>query len=343
MSVDSTYLSLADGSESLSQADVETAVEYAFGHRKVSIQEFLSNYSLPTTGKKDELREAVVKGIKDGDIPREDIIAFLDSLEGWGNQHIYLFKSSDKLMKQWKVESNVKQILDEAEVGELLNSRRPLVLPDEPTLSSIEWTKKRVRFVWVDKREWQDRMEEEDDESEDGQIIYKAYRQQVTRGITSFDWNLVSGEAALMIQTLPRGENYDEIRQVYEDELSAFFDFSDFARRRITKAIKKLEASKEALNRKIELATRTGAIAAYTSKGRKTDAYADEDIKKSRTALGQRTTSRAGNFYFQPSKNGLTRTIHVKLYAADQRVGIFGECTEQEVGHVLSRIRQHIK
>ena len=218
-----------------------------------------------------------------------------------------------------------------------------MVLPDEPTLSSIEWTKKRIRFVWVDKREWQERREEEDEVSEDGQIIYKAYLQQVTRGITSFDWNLVSGEAALMIQTLPRGENYNEIREFYESALSALFDFSDFARRRITSAIKALEASKEALNRKIELATRTGAIAAYTSTGRKTDAYADEDIKKSRTALGQRTTSRAGNFYFQPSKNGLTRVIHVKLYAADQRVGIFGECTEQEVGHVLSRIRQHIK
>ncbi|MDX1928299.1 MAG: hypothetical protein SFV81_17360, partial [Pirellulaceae bacterium] len=153
----------------------------------------------------------------------------------------------------------------------------------------------------------------------------------------------VSGEAGLMIQSLPRGENYDEIRHFFEEQLSSFIELEHFTRRRITKAIKKLESSKEALNRKIELATRTGAIAAYTSKGRDTDAYADEDLMKSRKALGERTTSRAGNFYFQPTNNGLDRVVHVKLYAADQRVGIFGECTESEVQYVLSRVRQHIK
>ena len=343
MNVPTTYLSVAKDSNVLNDDDVSLAIEYAFGHRKVSIQEFLKRYSIPTTGKKEKLRDAVVKAIKDGKIAKGDIVAFLDSLEGWGNQHIYLFTSPENVMKKWNTEAKALKIVKAAGFENLFNCRRPLVLPDEPTLASIEWSKKRVRFVWIDKREYQERVEAEDEESEDGQILYKAYRNQVTRGITSFAWNLVSGEAALMIQSLPRGEKYKEVREVFEDELSAFVDLEDFKRSRITKAIKKLEGSKEALNRKIELATRTGAIAAYTSKGRKTDAYDDDDLRKSRTALGERTTSRSGNFYFQPTSKGLDRVIHVKLYTTDQRVGLFGECSESEVLYVLSRIRQHIK
>lgn len=343
MNIQPSYLSVAKNSEAISNEDIAVAIEYAFGHRKVAIQEFLKQYSISTKGKKEQLRNAVVKAVRDGEISNEDIIGFLDSLEGWGNQHIYLFSSPANVMTKWKSKASAKKLVKDAGFEDLFNCRRPLVLPDEPTLASVEWTKKRVRFVWIDRREWYERIEEEDEESKDGEILYKAYRHQITRGVTSFDWNLVSGDAALMIQTLPRGENYDDVRKAFEAELAAFIDLNEFTRCRITKAIKKLESSKEALNRKIELLTRTKAIAAYTSKGRKTDAYEDEDLKKSRKALGERTTSKSGNFYFQPTAKGLDRAIHVKLYTADQRVGLFGECTESEVQYVLSRVRQHIK
>ena len=134
-------------------------------------------------------------------------------------------------------------------------------------------------------------------------ISYKAYQEQLVRGITTFDWNLVSGEAVLMIQQLPTGENYDTVRALYETEVSPILDLTTFSRRRIlAAAIRNIEKSRRGPNRKIELETRRGVTASYTSKGRKTDAYADPDLKKSREMLGGQTTSKNGNFYYLPNR-----------------------------------------
>ena len=203
-------------------------------------------------------------------------------------------------------------------------------------MSSVEWTKDRVRFIWVEKREWNLRRDDLDSE-EDG-VLYKAYEDKVARGVTSFDWNLATGQAALMIQRLPSGERYDEIRQDYEDAIEDAVHISNFTRVKITKAIKKLEKSDEVNNRQVAHETGQGGRAQFTSKSRKTDAFDDPDLKKSRDALGQ-TSSVLGNFYWQEKDGKLDRQLHTKLYASDQRVGVFGECTEEEVQYVLSRIR----
>ena len=321
--------------------EIDQLVEYVFGHRKLPIQGLLEEQGLTKSGKKAELRERLEDALVDRQITPDKLVDLLDHVEGWGNQHVYLYISSPSEQKAWKKEKEVRERLANHKVEKLFNRRRPLILPKKPTLSSIEWSTGHVRLVWVEKREWEQRLEEED-VVEDG-IFYKAYKPQVSRGITKLDWNLLTGEAALMIQRLPSGEKYDEIRVAYEAEIEKFVKISDFTRVRSRRAIRKLEDAKEVLNRQVEHETQGGGKAAFTSKGRKTDAYADKDLKKSREALGGQTMSVLGNFYFLPKANKLERNIHVKVYSKDQRVGIFGECTEQEVTYVLSRIRQHSK
>ncbi len=331
----------AGASLTLSDVDRKLLIEYVFGHRMAPIQGLLEQHGLAKSGKKEELKERVTKALDDGTIAAEALVAHLDHVEGWGNQHVYLYKSPPGEQKTWKKHVDVIQKLTDAGAEHLFNQTRPLVLPDEPTLSTVEWTIRRVRFVWVEKREWEMRLEDEDAE-EDG-ILYKAYLPQVARGIMAFDWNLVSGEAALMIQRLPSGEQYDAIRADYEAELEKFIDIENFTRVRARRAIRKLEKAAEVLNRKVDHETRSGGKASFTSKGRKTDAYADKDLKKSRDALGGQTISILGNFYFRPKAKRLDRNIHIKVYSKDQRIAIFGECTEEEVTYVLSRIRQHSK
>lgn len=334
-------LAAVDGKASFSDGELEQLIEYVFGHRKFPIQGFLKKYGLAKTGKKDELQDRIQEALDDGTISPEELVGFLDHIEGWGNQHIYLYTSPPGEQKAWKKEATAKKRLKDAGAADLFNQRRPLILPDEPTLSTVEWSSGHVRFVWVEKREWEMRLNEEDVE-EDG-ILYKAYLPQLSRGITTFDWNLLTGDAALMIQRLPSGEKYGEIKIAYEAEIEKFVKLIDFTPVKVRRAIRKLEKAAEALNRQVDHETQAGGKASFTSKSRKTDAYEDKDLKKSRAALGGQTVSVLGNFYFLPKANKLERNIHVKVYSTDQRIGIFGECTEEEVAYVLSRIRQHSK
>ena len=337
-----TPVGLTDNHEPISSEIREQLLQYVFSHRKTTVQDFLRERNQPINGTKGEIRERLEDHIDANEVSAEDLIALLDRVEGWGNQHIYMYDAPAGEMKIWKSEAKAKERLKKIGHEELFNKRIPLVLPDEPTLSSVEWSAGRVRFIWIEKRKWTQRREDLD---HDGSAIgvqhtisFKAYEDKVSRGITAFDWNLTTGAAALMIQRLPSGERYDEIRTNYESALEDAIHIGDFAPTKITKAIKRLEKSTEVRNRQVSHETQRGGRVQFTSKSRKVDAFEDPDLKSSRDALGQ-TSSVLGNFYWQEKLPHLAREIHTKLYAIDHRVGIFGECTEEEVQYVLSRIR----
>jgi len=340
MATVSTALALADGCEPLTATDVDRLVDYVFAHRSAAIRAFLKEEGLKVSGSKDDLRNRIRQAIADGSIVASGLVNLLDTIEGWGNQHIYLYQAPDGETKIWKSEARVRKRLQKIGQEELLNRRRPLVLPDEPTLSAVEWTKDRVRFIWVEKREWELRRGDLDLAVDGNGIHFKAYEHKVARGITSFDWNLATGEAALMIQRLPSGERYDEIRQRYEETIEDAVHVSNFIRRDVRKAIHKIEESKEASKRQVAIETQRGGRASFTSQSRKADVFADPDLKKSRKAMGK-TASVLGNFYWLEAAPHLERRLHVKLYATDQRMALFGECTEAEVKYVLSRVCYH--
>ena len=47
------------------------------------------------------------------------------------------------------------------------------------------------------------------------------------------------------------------------------------------------------------------------------------------------------NLYWLSVQDKPERELHTKLYASDQRIGIFGEHQERDVRYVLSRIRHY--
>ena len=339
MSIEQTHLDIVDDFQSPNDEEIERVIAYVFAHRKEAIRAFLREQALPVSGAKLALRNRIGEALDQGRFTVTALIELLDTIEGWGNQHIYLYDAPPGELQVWKSESQVRQRLEKVGYLNLFNRRRPLILPQDPTLSSIEWSPHRVRLVWVEQRKWEIRLSESDYE-EDG-THYKAYEEQIARGITTFDWDLVSGQAALMIQRLPSGERYHEVKQHYEQQLEAFLHIGNFTPIAIRHSIHNIENSGEARKRQIAHETQRGSRVTYTSRSRQTDAFADPDLKKSRQALGRQTASVLGNFYWQPEPPHLDRTIHIKLYANDQRVGIFGECKEGEVKYVLSRIRHH--
>jgi hypothetical protein len=277
-------------------------------------------------------------------VSAEQLIGLLDHVEGWGNQHIYLYKAPTSLLKAWSTEEQARAILKANGKEVLLNRRRPLLLPSVPQLCSVEWAADRVRFVWVEKRPVRERVKSEDlrgkDLGLDATLEFDAYRRRVARGIVTFDWDLLNGHAALLIQCLPSGNDYGTAKNRFVAELEPLVEFPRFDPVRISSSIVPIEQSDEVERRQVEHATARGSGIIYRSPKRGVDAFSDPAVKGARKASGTMLAGRLGNFYW-PIAGEKPRRVHVKLYAADQRVGIFGECSEQEVRHVLSRIRHH--
>lgn len=319
--------------------DESLALDLLLDHRSDFVREFLRENNLPVSGTKAELRERLESALHAGTLRVADIIEHLDEIEGWGNQHVYLYSSPEGLLRTWRSESSVKEILRSAKKISLMNAHLPLALPDKTTLSRVAWSPQRVRFVWISTRTWEERIEKDDER--DGARIWKAFDERSARGVLAFDWNLLSGDAMLSIERLPSGNDYEDARAALAKELAPFVDLTIFTALEVGRAIQPIEKSSEVLNRSLALRSVRGTKVSFTSKSRKRDAFErDPDAQRSRESLGDNVSGDTGNFYWKKA-GPLEDELHTTLYAKDGRVGIFGQRKEEEVTHVIQRIRHY--
>jgi hypothetical protein len=333
---DPSGMGMPYGEDGVQAGEIPDLLNLLFDHRKHVIQEFLKGRSRAFSGTRQKLRERIEGYLDDGSVRPEDLVELLDRIEGWGNQHIYLYKASDELISRWNSEAKARAILKARGKEHLFNHRRPLVLPANPQLCTVVWAPDGVRFVWVEKRVWRERDPDEDFQRDD--VEFTANRVRRARGIIAFDWDLASGHAALLIQRLPTGNDYGAARRRFEAELEPLVKISKFDGLYISSAINALEKSGEVRHRQLEHATELGAKISFVSRSRGACALSDPSLKKARDAVGDKLAGRHGNYYW-PMPGDEKRELHVKLYAKDQRLGIFGECSEQEVRHVLRCVR----
>lgn len=317
-------------------------LDCVLAHNLEFARSFLKEHDLPKSGTAAELRERLEAFLAEDDENAEVLTSYLDRIEGWGRQQVYLYKSKRGLSAKWKDEAKVRATLAKAEVEDLLNEARPILLPDERTLTSISWSKRRLRLVWTEARSWEERVEDEDYEAEEG-MYYRAYVSRHERGTLAFDWDLVSGDAMLMIQQLPRGTAYAEVRDELQTDMHPIIDLSDFSLVELQDAITSLNESAEVRVRQRALDTMGGSRVSMTSSSRGTGIREDPTLELVDEAIEDGVTGYLGNFYWleSQSKGNLSRDVHTTLYAKDHRVGVFGELPEKEVQYVLGRIRTH--
>lgn len=323
----------------LTATETGAALDYLLSHRKLFTQQFLRDQNLPYSGTRQELRERLLDGLEEGRLAPDDILGLLDRIEGWGNQHIYLYRSEGRATKHWLTPESAKSRLAAGGLAHLLNRPRPLVLPDQPTLSTVIWEPDRVRFLWVERCCWEERTPAQDRRK--GVVVWRAYKTQQSRGLVSFDWDLLTGDAMLMIQRLPSGSDYGEKRDQFQTALDPIVDFGRFTPVRTSRAIQPIQRSGEVRSRQVSFQTRQGGKAALTSAGPVHGITADPDLEQIEQSLRNSVAGLLGSFYWLPAAGKLSREVHCKLYADDQRVGIFGEHQEHEVRYVLSRIRHY--
>lgn len=334
--------------------DQTLLLDFLFDHRADVIRDFLRERAQPVSGTKEQLRERVTGYIADGTVPLPHLVDLLDAVEGWGNQHVYLLKANanSPVLEEWADETRVRAALRRQGLEPLLNRRRRLILPATRQLVTVEWSARRVRFVWIETRVWRERRPELDKredvslrpdqypgEQAGRVLMFDAYEAFRGRGIIAFELDLVSGQAVLLIQQLPSGNDYVTVRETVLEQLQPMIDVRSFDPVRVSRSIVRLEALPGVRGRQIEHTTERGSRINYLSCERDADAFADPALEQARRGAGARVVGRMGNFYWQlPDAE---REIHVKVYAPDQRVGFFGECAETEVRSVLRLVRQH--
>jgi len=323
-------------------ADLELLLDCALAHKAENLRNFLTQIDMPRSGTREVLRERLREYLSADGQHTLALTEFLNRIEGWGNQHVYLYDGPSGLTGKWQDENYVKALLKANGLSRLFNRARPIVLPDQTTLSSIEWSPQRVRFTWNEKREWLERREDADKEEPEEGLIYRAFEEKKARGTLVFDWSLQTGAAMLMIQRLPTGTHYASIRDQMIKSLSPPVDLSTFDVVRVSQAIDPILRSGEVRERRTRWETTGGGRATFTSAGIEKDIRADATLRKMEAAGKGDILGSMANMYWLPKDGGpITGDFHTFLHRQDQRIGIMGEKAESEVRYVIERIRAH--
>lgn len=305
------------------------------------ISPFFKERELRSGNTKGEMRAALQGALDSSEISPKDVVSFLNELDGWGDQHIFIFQTTLPFAAQYKNRKNVEAMLRKASMWGKYNQTVPVVLPEERQLCSIASNDYRFQMRWIERRITSKRLPDADRVK--GDISYRAYLNNTQRAVTTFDWDLVTGVALILIQELQTNADYMTELIKYTSELQPLFGFGgNFNPLPLSSCIHKIEKHEPVLRRQIGEQTIIGGRAKFTSPDRTLDAFhADADLQSSRKGLGDKTVPFLGNFYWKPTPPDLERSIHVKVYGDDDHVGIFGSCTETEVRYLLSRIIRH--
>lgn len=317
--------------------ELELLLDLILGHKLDYTRTFLEERAIPKGGTREELRERIKRSLPSNRISTFDLIWLLDRIEGLGNQQVYLYQASDSYAANLQDGDRIRETLTAMGSEELFNDEIPLFLPNNPTLAGVSLDQQSLRVKYVEKRERRELLDEfEEDDINSGRVFVKRYKVSVFRGVTQFRLNFNTGRAELMIQRLPSGTKYGLIRDQYKVKLASFVDIDALTKINTDSSILAIEQSGEAERRGVNLQTTAGSRVAFRSRGKNADYNNDNDLQRSRNALGDEVVGEFGNFYWLPGAS-LEQKVHTYIYK--DRVGIFGEYLESEIDYVLSRIR----
>lgn len=96
---------------------------------------------------KDAFERNVLAAIDDGDLQLGDFDSWTEDVEGWGNQHVYVYEIPAEIRAQLTPEL-VRQKVAEAGLDDFWDGSTLLEFPEEPELTSISFDDDVLRIVW---------------------------------------------------------------------------------------------------------------------------------------------------------------------------------------------------
>lgn len=347
----------AYSNEQYSPEDRDILLGSLFLYKKKLIAKQFNEIGIPLRWQptKATMRRAIESEINRGKLDLEKIHEVLVELEGWGRQQIYLYKftGGTTLQNQWLDYDWVKHNIQDNGMGEVFNITRPITSLDKSPLYTIQYDQAegKLRFIWILNRTKITREELEDPPYPDftpntdltaiERLILRAYRETLVRDVTSFDWNIKTGDAMIMIRKL-RGTKYKDEREKIRAELRKVIPLADFQRLSVSKLINNLRHIEEVVTTTLDLRPLSNANGRLImSTGNRHDVESDPEYSDIITTRRNRFTGRTAPIRWQLNGN---QKIGMYLHAKkedDHRIAINSQETEEDVRNVLRRIRTY--
>lgn len=301
------------------------------------IKELLRKHKIQIGSNKADFAKNLMSAIDSGTLTRPMIEEWLGDVEGWGNQHIYLFRPPSIEPAQ------LRDMIARSQFAALLDQPISYAFPDDLELSAVSLGNYQLSIAWHKGTGGWERTPARDFErvEEDSELYkYHAYRQRFDRSVVRFAWRFADPYCAVMIQQPIEGDAHGAVHALVHGDLSHIGIFAGAAERiPLSSAFKAMTLKPDFVVQSTRMMTDGGYIdvVATLSKGGIADV---EPLRQVRRGVDDRKFAGAdGVFNFlQDQHKGLSRSVKVQGYGLESRIRVWVQCKREDVNLVLRAI-----
>jgi hypothetical protein len=332
------------------EATIDQLIDLVLLQGNRFIRELLRSKNLRLGTNKEQFGAHLREAIADGQVTRSDLEAWLADVEGWGNQHVYVFDVPDGVADALRRSDEFVGRLAAAGLAEFIDAEIPLDPGEELALATIRHADAGVSFLWVRGSAALVRRKDLDFEEErhGDEIEFHAYERRWSRVAARFEWRFGSGLAAVLIARREERDYAEQRDLVLGVVDSAIIERRDWPQLDIARVITQLvSAGLDAAEAGAEQAVRVNVtvfqsvaatirLAAASEAGSYQDDAAVRDVR--RAVDPARFSGGSGDCFLTPtgSPEVERRELHLRLYGREARVLLWGKMTAEEVWGVMA-------
>jgi hypothetical protein len=316
------------------------------------IRELLRKNDIRIGTNKAEFQRNLVDAIASGRLRLSQVREWLEEVEGWGDQHVYLYHVPPEILRdpKWESPNNVRRGLPR-DHQELWQAEKVLQFPAKPTLTGIFYEENALRYVWHSAYETWQRAPEKDyrDKLEADLYEFRAYRQRKDRTVRRFVLRRDLALAGIFLQTeWSQKEHTDAMSDVIRT-VTPIVAFDKLRPVSMSVVIKRLDQMEQAslmpdtnvMAQKTRLAD-AGAYVEFASTS-ELGYMQSEEVRRVRNSVRADTAMIGANgtfIYVAKTPTGLDRPVKFDVFGEQRRVKLRSQLTASEVWTLLSHLKR---
>jgi hypothetical protein len=318
------------------------------------IKELLRKNNIRIGATKTDFEAALIDAIENGQLQRHQIEEWLNEVEGWGDQHVYLFQVPREISQDsvWSAADKVQARLKAVGLGDLWQAETSLEFPSVGKLTAISFDNSVLRLTWHQGLSTWVRAKDKDfqDEIEGDIYEFRAHRYQADRSVMRFELRLMIGLAAVFLQEEWNKETHLLALGEAREAVSKLLKFESLIPFNVGKAIKNLDqAALEAQDPLKSIrphSTRLsgpGAYVEFASTSGSTGYQDFEDVRHVRRAVRPRKfKGDHGLFLFtRKGPRGAAKELRIQLYGSQRRIRLWAQMSAAEVWDILYNFKKY--
>ncbi|TAV19044.1 hypothetical protein [Rhizobium ruizarguesonis] len=298
------------------------------------IKELLRQNSIKIGVNKKDFAENIAEAIDRETLTQAMIDDWLYEIEGWGNQHVYLFQAP-------AIQTDgVSALLAASGYAGLVGAAQNYDFPDALELSNILHDAQGLSLVWHLGKEGWDRTKFKDFQQSEGLELYRfeAYRRRRDRSVVRFDWRFADPHCAILIHRNKEIDHAEALNVVWEVLKTLAIIGAPRGRFSLTEAVK--SASKEKGTKSARLET-DGGFVDLVSTMEVGGIDQVEAVRHARHAMNDEEFARAQGIFSLGESENLAQSMSVQVYGSEGRIRLWAQCKRDDVHAVIAYLMKH--